>query len=884
MAAYGSGASQAGRVPSAECRASPEPQKMKYIPTTGTMATTPSNPGYQTIPSSEGEEPMELSRDSSSSNDSDGNGSGPRKLGHTLAMAASATLILLLAFLGGRRSSSKATSTKLFPHDAQLNEAVPNRLCEIYHDKGDTTDIRIIQTSMGEPSKQWSEVACVHRQRKLHTSSQQSDEDGGYARPSAVINVDFSSVAFPDREPILGFGGAFTEAAALNFWSLNEEGRKVALELLFGRDGLGYSLGRTHINSCDFCVKSYSFDDTDGDFNLDNFDTEVTHDLDSGMIDMMLLATKTIKESYPKEHEYGMRIIASPWSPPPWMKAPTYNDVKGALHAENMTGSAQPVCIRDGVGSDSKYAKSWALFFSKFISAYSNHGIDFYGITIQNEPEFPAPWDACAYDPFSEGEFIANHLGPTLAESHPDTKILIFDHNKDHIVKWAQFLLNSNHAASKYIDGTAFHWYAGGMDRLLDGAQGIPNLHRLISELDVMNVDKGHILLGSEACHCPSTGYAGGDLGIAWARASRNAHTLLADLAAGSNGFIEWNLILDSVGGPNHLGNMCDSPLLAVPHRALDADGIPHQLDFETAGHPFGEIHGDSKTREELNAEGVPSKYLDLGIVVQPMYYYVGHLTRFVRPGSRAVHGLVDSSVGRLKSRTFRPKEQEVAGGGINDLARNGIEVTLWPCEGSTRQEWLLNEDKQLQVFGHDWLGVPTASCLGRKADKDMGGLMLTTCNVTEDKSGLYEVVLLAEKHRANIVMKNGKADSKKSCLVAQPLRNIGGAYGPRGGAQVNIGSCEQPWAEWVIDPSTGEIYSTVFDEFGGEVCLTTGWPFLQVGAFDTAATGNTARAAVVLNEAGESANYVFKDKGKTILTASIPPHSIQTIEFDGVE
>ena len=53
--------------------------------------------------------------------------------------------------------------------------------------------------------------------------------------------------------------------------------------------------------------------------------------------------------------------------------------------------------------------------------------------------------------------------------------------------------------------------------------------------------------------------------------------------------------------------------------------------------------------------------------------------------------------------------------------------------------------------------------------------------------------------------------------------------------------------AEWVVDPSTGEIYSTVFEEFGGEVCLTTGWPFLQVGAFDTSATGDAAGAAIIL-------------------------------------
>lgn len=133
-----------------------------------------------------------------------------------------------------------------------------------------------------------------------------------------------------------------------------------------------HSLGRTHINSCDFAVKSYSFDDTEDDFDLDDFDTEVTHDLDVGMVDMMLLATKKLRESYPREAgggQYGMRIIASPWSPPSWMKAPTDDDGDGALHAENMTGSALPVCIRDGVGKDSRYARSWALFFSKFITA-----------------------------------------------------------------------------------------------------------------------------------------------------------------------------------------------------------------------------------------------------------------------------------------------------------------------------------------------------------------------------------------------------------------------------------------------------------------------------------------------------------------------------------
>ena len=341
---------------------------------------------------------------------------------------------------------------------------------------------------------------------------------------------------------------------------------------------------------------------------------------------------------------------------------------------------------------------------------------------------------------------------------------------------------------------------------------------------------------------------------------------------------------LDSIGGPNHLGNMCDSPLLAVPHRALDAVGIPDQMDFEVAGHPFGEVHGDNKTREELHAEGVASKYLDLGIVVQQMFYFVGHITRYVRPGSRAVYGLVDGGGGGPEERAFRPAGQDVAGGGINDLARDGIEVTLWPCEGSTRQEWKLNELNQLQVFGHDWLGAPTSSCLSRKVNKDFDGLMLGSCNITEGSSGLYEVVPLENKPgRVNIVLKNTKADQKMSCLSVL-LKADAGANGPRGGAQVNIGACDHEWSEWAFDAATGEIYSSLLagtSPGGGDMCLTTGWPFLQAGAFDTSATGDNSKTVVVLNEAVNSANYILRDKGKVLMSGSIPPHSIQTIALD---
>ena len=142
---------------------------------------------------------------------------------------------------------------------------------------------------------------------------------------------------------------------------------------------------------------------------------------------------------------------------------------------------------------------------------------------------------------------------------------------------------------------------------------------------------------------------------------------------------------LDSVGGPNHLNNLCDTTVLAVPHRAVNGSGIPKKFPWEKTKHPFGTNQGDARTREELNAIGFPAKHLDDGLAVQPIYYYMGHISRYVRPGSQAVMALAESAKNGL--RAFRSPGQVVAGGGINDLARVGIELTAWPCEGSTRQQ-----------------------------------------------------------------------------------------------------------------------------------------------------------------------------------------------------
>ena len=258
---------------------------------------------------------------------------------------------------------------------------------------------------------------------------------------------------------------------------------------------------------------------------------------------------------------------------------------------------------------------------------------------------------------------------------------------------------------------------------------------------------------------------------------------------------------LDSIGGPNHLGNMCDAPLLAVPYRVGGKRNVSELPDFEHADYPFGPTVGDTLTREELDAIGVPAKYLDRGVVVQPMFYYMGHISRHVRPGSKAVNAIVDNCESGPVSRTFRETAGDtiVAGGGINNLARVGVEATLWPCEGSTRQKWELNDDGQLQVFGHDWLGKPTASCLAKKADISFGGLVLSEC---DSHAGSFRATALNETlNTINLLVENSQEVEGYNCLVALPLKGNGGAYGPRGGAQVTVGKCDEPSVSNAILP-----------------------------------------------------------------------------------
>jgi glucosylceramidase len=225
---------------------------------------------------------------------------------------------------------------------------------------------------------------------------------------TTVIDV---TGATPQHE-ILGFGGAFTESSALVYQALPPDMRKRFINAYFalgddegkGEEGIGYTLGRVHINSCDFSVNSYSFDDVPEDFELQYFDDELGHDART-----MIPLIHDAQRAAPLK----LRMLASPWSPPAWMKK-----------TRKMDGSDPAPGLRD------ECRDVWARYVSRWVTAYEQLGIPIWAVTMQNEPENRAAWEACAYDPEQGAAFVRDYLGPTLRADHPDLKIFAFDHNK----------------------------------------------------------------------------------------------------------------------------------------------------------------------------------------------------------------------------------------------------------------------------------------------------------------------------------------------------------------------------------------------------------------------------------------------------------------------
>ncbi len=331
-------------------------------------------------------------------------------------------------------------------------------------------------------------------------------------RPVVAVNSQY------EYQEHMGFGGAFTEAAAYTLSEAPDALRREALKAYFSKEeGLGYVLGRVHIHSCDFALGNYTYVE-EGDKALESFD--LSHE-DQWLVPMIKAA-----QDYAQK---PLKLLASPWSPPAFMKDTQEMNYGGRLLAD--------------------YAESWAHYYVKYIEAMKKRGIDIWGVSVQNEPLATQTWDSCIYSAEEERDFVKNHLGPVLKATYPETHIVIWDHNRDVIVERASVVLSDPDAA-KYVWGTGNHWYVS------EAFENLSAVHHLYPDKHILFTE-GCVELTMTSENAQFEGYLG-----SWKNGERYGRNIIGDFNNWSRGWLDWNLVLNELGGPNHVYNYCEAPIM----------------------------------------------------------------------------------------------------------------------------------------------------------------------------------------------------------------------------------------------------------------------------------------------------------------------------------
>lgn len=409
------------------------------------------------------------------------------------------------------------------------------------------------------------------------------------------IETQICVFADPDKsfQTLLGIGGALTDASAETFSKMPEAKQQELLQAYFDKQkGIGYTLARTNINSCDFSSGSYTYVSED-DRELKSF--SIDHD--------MKFRIPFIKKAIAAAGG-NLTLLASPWSPPAYMKLN-----KDMLHG----GKLNP-----------EFYQPWANYYSKFVKAYEKAGIPVWGISIQNEPMATQKWESCIYTAEEERDFLKNYLGPTMEkEGLGDKKIIVWDHNRDLMYQRAKVIFDDPDA-SKYAWGMGFHWYE-------DWSGGTP-MYDNVALVHETWPDKN--LMFTEGC--PEKFNA--SMYYNWSLGEEYGRSMINDFNHGMTGFIDWNILLDETGGPNHVQNFCFAP-----------------------------IHFDTKTGKMIYTNS---------------FYYIGHFSKFIHPGAKRI--ISSASRSQLLTTAFIDEDGKVA---VIVMNQSDKKITYNLCIGTYAAE-----------------------------------------------------------------------------------------------------------------------------------------------------------------------------------------------------
>jgi glucosylceramidase len=309
---------------------------------------------------------------------------------------------------------------------------------------------------------------------------------------AATIGVDPSQ----NFQSILGFGGAFTDAACYLLSRMDASRRTQLLKEFFSPGGLGLSVGRTCIGASDYSCSAYSFDDSSSpDPDLREFSIE--HDR-AYILPVLREAVKANPDLF---------LFSTPWSPPGWMKT------GGSLLGGSMR---------------KQYLPAYAQYFLRFLESYRAEGVQIHAVTTQNEVDTDQDgrMPACLWGQEYEMAFIKDYLGPALRDASLDTRIWLLDHNYD---LWGRVMDElGDPGVFQFVDGVAWHGYGGEPDAMTRVHDAFPSKNAYFTEYGPFITDVDYV--------------------SGWAKWASSYAAILKNWA---RCIVAWNLVLDQNGGPN---------------------------------------------------------------------------------------------------------------------------------------------------------------------------------------------------------------------------------------------------------------------------------------------------------------------------------------------
>ncbi|MFX3651463.1 MAG: glycoside hydrolase family 30 beta sandwich domain-containing protein [Paenibacillus sp.] len=400
------------------------------------------------------------------------------------------------------------------------------------------------------------------------TDSDRHDADTS-SSDSTTQESDFSSSAFtiqidPDKtyQTMDGFGAAMTGSSAHLINQLPEEKQEQLLKELYTTEGLNMDMVRHTIGASDYSVdesgvsSSYTYDDIESgtDYDMEHFSI----DKDQEVVNMLERVARL---------KPGLNVLGTPWTAPAWMKY------------EEKTTNGWYLDY-----NDLRVYEAYASYLVKYIQAYQAKGIPIFGITLQNEPEFSSDkYPSMSMGAEEQAMFIRDYLGPALQDAGLDTRIIAYDHNWDQAVDYTSKVLGNEQAAA-YIDGSAFHCYAGDPSAMSEVHNRFPDKHIYFTEC-------------SGGAWSPDFGE-----NLSW----QMSNLIIGAPRNWAKNVLLWNIALDPQGGPTNGGcTNCRGVVTINP----ESDEITRNVEYYALGHISryvrpGAVRVDS-TQEQGQIENV---------------------------------------------------------------------------------------------------------------------------------------------------------------------------------------------------------------------------------------------------------------------------------------